>query len=397
MTTDKLFLDQARIDKEIDFAACLKLANEKFGKSYFAAVKEIYGLSKGVGNLEPHEYLYYQLYNDERFSWEDKTAFFGKQASQELDINFLKNAWTHITADKLVVSGLLAGYGLPVPNTFAVYHRFRECGDARALHDAEAVAAFLRDGATYPFFSKPASSTNSLAVASVESYDPASDSLRLADGRQVGVEAFVEAIAGCVNGGYCFQERLTLHPKLAELCGGRMSSFRVFLLQDSDGPEILRASWKISVGDNPADNFWREGNLLAAVDPETGRVTRVVRGAGPDLVEVETHPDSGARLQDAELPLWAEVRDCCLRGAKALPNCHVQGWDVAITDRGPVLIELEGDGGHPQMVQLAQGQGLYQGRFKEFYDKQLAAAEGDSKSARKKRRAAAAKLKNEAA
>ncbi len=397
MTTDKLFLDEARIDKQFDFAECLKLAHEKHGKSYFAAVKEIYGLSRGVGNLEPHEYLYYQLYNDERYSWDDKTTFFGKQASLELDVNFLKNAWVHITADKLVAGALLAGFGLPVPTTLAIFHRFRECGDATALRDAEAVAGFLRDGANYPLFSKPAGSTNSLAVASVDSFDPASDRLRLADGREVGVEVFVAAIAGYLDEGYCFQRRLTLHPKLAELCGGHMSSFRVFLIQDSEGPEILRASWKISVGDNPADNFWRAGNLLAAVDPETGRVDRVVRGAGPDLVEVESHPDSGARLLDAQLPLWPEVRDCCLRGAKALPNCHVQGWDVAITGQGPVLIELEGDGGHPQMIQLAQGKGLYQGRFKAFYDKHRAAAEGESKRARKKRRAAVAKLKNEAA
>lgn len=383
MTTDSPLLDEQRVDKEFNLAEALKHVRDKLGKSYFSVVRDMFALSRGTGNLAPEEYLYYQLYDDERFSWDDKTAFLSNQASLELDYKFLKNAWTHITADKMVLSALLSGFGLPVPATQAVYHRFRECGAMTALRDPGAVQAFLREGAVYPFFSKPTSGTNSLGVASVESYDPASDSLRFTDGRMVPVEAFVTAIGRHADEGYWFQERLAPHPTLAELCAGRMSSLRLFVIQDTDGPEILRASWKIAVGDNPADNFWRPGNLLAAIDPESGRVGRVVRGAGPDLVELESHPDSGARLLDVELPLWPEVRTLCLRGANSLPNCHVQGWDMAITDRGPILIELEGDGGHPQMVQLAQGQGLYQGSFKAFYDRHRAAAEAQGKRGRK--------------
>ena len=57
-----------------------------------------------------------------------------------------------------------------------------------------------------------------------------------------------------------------------------------------------------------------------------------------------------------------------------------------------MLIELEGDGGHPQMVQLPQGQGLYQGRFKDFYERHKAKALAREKSGKKPakgRRAAA--------
>jgi hypothetical protein len=384
MTTSSQIIDGQRIDREFDIATSLKQVRDELGKSYFSVVREMFALSRGTGNLNPQEYFYYRLYDDERYSWEEKTAFLGKQASLVLDANYLKNAWTHVTADKLVLSALLSGYGFRVPDTFALYHPFRESGGAAGLRDAEAVAAFLRSDAIYPFFSKPVGGTNSLGVAAVEAYDRAADSLRFKDGRVVGVDDFTRAVGAHAKKGYCFQRPLLPHARLVRLCGGRMSSLRLFVLQDSEGPEILRASWKIAVGDNPADNFWRPANLLAAIDVDSGRVSRVVQGAGPKLVEVETHPDTGARLLDVELPLWAEVRDCCLRGANTLPNCHVQGWDVAITDDGPVLIELEGDGGHPQMVQLAQGRGLYGGRFKAFYDRSRAAAESEGKN-RKKR------------
>ncbi|MDH3594091.1 MAG: hypothetical protein OEU09_11120 [Rhodospirillales bacterium] len=390
MTTSSQIIDGQRIDREFDMATSLKQARDELGKSYFSVVRELFALSRGTGNLHPQEYFYYQLYDDQKYTWEEKTAFIGKQANLLLDANYLKNAWTHVTADKLVLSALLSGYGFPVPNTFALYHPFRESGGATSLRDAEAVAAFLRSGAVYPFFSKPVGGTNSLGVAAVEAYDRATDSLKFKDGRVVGVDDFTQAVGAYAKDGYCFQHPLMPHSRLVELCGERMSSLRLFIIQDSDGPEILRASWKIAVGDNPADNFWRPENLLAAIDVESGRVSRVVQGAGPKLVELESHPDTGARLLDVELPLWPEVRDCCLRGANTLPNCHVQGWDVAITDNGPVLIELEGDGGHPQMVQLAQGRGLYSGSFKAFYDRSRAAAESEGKGRKKKQTAAAA-------
>ena len=39
------------------------------------------------------------------------------------------------------------------------------------------------------------------------------------------------------------------------------------------------------------------------------------------------------------------------------------GWDVAITPRGPVIIELEPDGGDPSVTQLASGRGLLDGPY----------------------------------
>ena len=53
-------------------------------------------------------------------------------------------------------------------------------------------------------------------------------------------------------------------------------------------------------------------------------------------------------------------------GVVAVPSCHLQGWDVALTHRGPAFVELEGDGGDPIMEQLCFDSGLLQGRYLEF-------------------------------
>ena len=383
MTGNHDFLDEKRSDYAFDVAATLKSAKEQLGKSYFSVVREMFSLSRGVGKIDPQEYIFYRLYDDEALTAEEKGQFLGRQAMRELDIRFLKNAWTHVSADKLALNALLSGLDQPVPSTFALYHPFRTLGPTACLRSPEALADFLRRDAIYPFFAKPVAGVNSLGVASVESYDADGDCLLLKDGRSVEVAHFIDAIGGYFDKGYCFQKRLQPHPALVELCGQRMSSVRVFLIMGDAGPELLRASWKISTGDHPADNFWRRGNLLAPIDVESGRVARVIQGAGPEQKVLECHPDSGKILLGAVLPDWPAVHETVLSAAAALPDCLVQGWDVAITDKGPVLIELEGDGGHPQMVQLPQGQGLYQGRFKEFYERQKAKALAREKAGKK--------------
>jgi hypothetical protein len=128
---------------------------------------------------------------------------------------------------------------------------------------------------------------------------------------------------------------------------------------------ILHALWKIPVGDHPADNFWRPGNLLAGLEAASGRVTRVIQGVGPERRELESHPDTGGRLQDLILPEWPALVALGLRAATALPGLRMQAWDIALTDRGPVLVEAN-IGGDFNLPQLAHGKGLMDERFGAF-------------------------------
>lgn len=389
MPAADLPIAHTRIDAVLDPARCLTFAQRELGKGYFAQVREMLNLSRGIGKLTPREYFYYGLYDDRRFDDAGKSAFLGQAALSDLDKRILRNAWNHIAADKLVLYALLEGLAVPTPPVRAVWHRFRRHGSVPMLRSNAEAADFLRHGATYPLFAKPVQSVNSLGVAAIEGYDAATDSLVLRGGATLPLEGFVTECQRYVDGGYLFQERIRPDPALAALTGDRISSFRVYVIIGENGPEILRAAWKIAVGEHPADNYWRPGNLLGAVDVATGEVRRVVRGSGPDLEDCAVHPDSGARLVGTAVPGWDRLRGLVLTAASGLPDCKLQGWDVALAASGPMVIELEGNGGHPLLVQLAHGEGLYAGRFKEFYDHHAAAAKA-ARTRRKRRRVAKA-------
>ena len=45
------------------------------------------------------------------------------------------------------------------------------------------------------------------------------------------------------------------------------------MLAGGGEPVIHRAAAKIATGNNPADNYWGPGNMLGAIDLETGQIT----------------------------------------------------------------------------------------------------------------------------
>jgi hypothetical protein len=121
----------------------------------------------------------------------------------------------------------------------------------------------------------------------------------------------------------------------------------------------------VAAGANRADNFWRNGNMLAAVDTTTGTVTRVIRGTGPLQEEIVVHPDTGAVLVGAKVPCWREALELARATARDLPHVPLIGWDIAVTRRGPVLVEANNTPDF-RLVEMAERRGAYDEELKEF-------------------------------
>jgi hypothetical protein len=109
-------------------------------------------------------------------------------------------------------------------------------------------------------------------------------------------------------------------------------------------PNLLAAELKIVAEGNVADNFRHgsTGNLVAALDPLSGTLT-AVRGSRsrtwPIIFDAETHPTTGIRLLGAQVPRWSDVLSLVLRAQACFAGLRTIGWDVGITQEGPVLVE----------------------------------------------------------
>lgn len=380
MAASGFTLDTEKSEAGLRYVEWLRNASAS-GKSLVQLVREIARLSWGEGKLQANEYFLYQLYDDRRFSAEAKKTFLGTDRLGQL-LNALNMPWPEIANDKPTITALLRGHDLPIPETQAMRHAERHFPGAKALRCVKDVEQFLRHQARYPLFGKPTDSRCSLGVANLERYEAISDCVITKQGQSVLVAEFAQQVEQFAPGGYLFQTRLAPHPKIAAVVGDQLSTVRMFVLVDEQGALLVRASWKIPSGESVADNFWRCGNMLGGIDVETGRVIRVLRRTDHGTATVDRHPKTGIAFADFVFPEWSHMRDVVMRGAAAVPSCHFQGWDVALTDRGPVLVELEGDGGDPIMEQLCFDSGLLQGRYLEFATKAMAKSKLRKKQAK---------------
>ncbi len=345
----------------------LRFAQSRSGRSLGQQLIEMLRLSRAPGRLQPEDYFYYRLF-EPGFDAESQRQFVGKRLERQLHLLTCDQDWGIVAHDKLVCHALLQSLGFPMPTNRALFRDGAAFAGGQGLHslpDRAALAAALRGGLEGPLFGKPVRGMRSVGVLSIDGYDSATDRLRLAHGQTVPVEDALDGIQTYANEGYLLQDRLAQHPALEAICGAAVATVRLVVLLTPQGRVVHRALWKLPAGSNVADNFWRKGNLLAALEPATGRITRVVQGVGAEAAEVDRHPGSGAPLLGFELPDWPLVLDLVDRAATALPGVRMQAWDVALGPAGPLLVEVN-IGGDYNLPQLATGTGMLDARFLAF-------------------------------
>ena len=143
------------------------------------------------------------------------------------------------------------------------------------------------------------------------------------------------------------QERVRNHADLRRLAASEaVQTVRAITLLRRDGAvALLWADLRVVMGDAQVDN-WRDGttgNGLAPVDIGSGRIGPVVAPApgGDGTVLHEVHPRSGIRFDEIVLPGWPEAVRLLERVAPELAPLRAVGWDVVLTDGGPLILEIQ--------------------------------------------------------
>jgi hypothetical protein len=133
------------------------------------------------------------------------------------------------------------------------------------------------------------------------------------------------------------EEYVIQHPAIMELSSSGLNTVRIFTQIHEGEVHFLGARFRISVN-SPVDNMGA-GNLAAPVDMDTGEVYGP--GVYSDITreDEDIHPVTGMRITGFTLPFWKELIDLSRKAALHIPENRSVGWDIAITEEGPELIE----------------------------------------------------------
>lgn len=163
------------------------------------------------------------------------------------------------------------------------------------------------------------------------------------------------------------QPRLKPHSEVARLTSGALPTARIVTCLNEQGePEVMVSVFRMSIGSNRTVDNMHAGGIAAAPDIETGRLSRASDlGMSARLGWFTAHPDTGEQIEGRVLPCWEEAKQLAIQAHRAFSDRTVIGWDIAILEDGPILVE---GNGNPDMdiIQRFMRVGLKRHRFGEL-------------------------------
>ena len=138
------------------------------------------------------------------------------------------------------------------------------------------------------------------------------------------------------NKQYLVEEQVVQDERMNALCPSSVNTIRIVTLLVGQEAHVMYSLVRMGNGKKAVDNI-SSGGIYCAV-PSTGIITK------PGFCDktaqyYEVHPFTGTRLIGFEIPRYQEAVELVKRAALEVPQVRYVGWDVAISTKGPVLIE----------------------------------------------------------
>ena len=134
---------------------------------------------------------------------------------------------------------------------------------------------------------------------------------------------------------YLVETFITQHPVMASLSPTSVNSLRMITFFDGTDVHVMEAVLRMGNGAD-VDNYGR-GGMYTVIDEKTGIAHF---GAFDKYANTFTsHPISGTPIVGFQVPLYDEVLALLDTVSRVVPQIPYVGWDVAIGEHGPVIIE----------------------------------------------------------
>ena len=343
-----------------NIAELLKTASDHVTKSPFALTMDWRKIRRAPGKIKFNEYLDFQVYDRERFASEtERRRFLSDDLHWRLCYECSDRKWDAATEDKWISEVLLNQSGIAATDTLGVLGGpDRSYGKTPIIATAAQLAGIIKDMGK-PVFAKLNGGIGSEGATHITHLGD--DKFRATGLGDLSAQELFDAMRQAPSA-YLIQKELNHHPKMEKLFGKRIGTIRAMTFIADNDVHIPFTALKLPAPGNIADNFWRDGNMLADIDERTGRIRRVITGKGPQMKRLEHHPETKERITDVILPMWDEALKMIHDVARLYSPVKFQSVDLAITEKGPTIVEIN-TGGSFYLPQMASGKGMLTDEF----------------------------------
>ncbi len=297
--------------------------------------------------LAPIEYRTYRFFNKDKKMPEMSTYISNHEILNKIRPRLYDRTLLPMLTNKLIFNRYYKASGLPLPHLYAYYHSgsgFTAENDL--LRSGKDLRQWLARTGLNCFFIKPCGGKKGSDVLAIKQVTKYNGDYLLSDSsgssRYLGelTTHLEQESKESTYPGYLFEEMIEQHPTLSEINQSSVNTCRILtLILPNNTINIPFAVMRFGREGSAVDS-WSRGGIAFAVDLETGKL-----GKGlfhPDwgsTKEVTRHPDSEVELSGLKIPYWNEIKEVVRNAALVTPGIKSIGWDVAVTQKGPLLIE----------------------------------------------------------
>lgn len=134
-------------------------------------------------------------------------------------------------------------------------------------------------------------------------------------------------------------EVITQHLELKNIHPCSVNTIRLSTFYTGKKLNIANAALRMGNHGSIVDNR-SAGGLFAKVDVNTGVV--ITAAFDSELNCYICHPVSRKQIIGFQIPFWEEIIELVTNAFDYYPKCRYVGWDIAVTPKGPVLVEANG-------------------------------------------------------
>lgn len=328
-------------------------AVDKSGRGFIDLAMEFRKLNKSIGRLPLPEYIQYRVYEKDKLSHEEQERFISNGLHWPITRACCDMTWQALTEDKWLCSNFLKETDINIPYTLAVIDKTdRLYPNTIKIETAEQLSHFMTSEGVLPCFGKEMRGICSFGAFLVDKAEK--NQLHLTNIGWMDYDTFLNDYIGDTP--YLIQNLQKNHSFFADMTGN-LATIRVCILISQSDIKIPFAVLKLPAAGQLADSFWRPGNIVSNLDTNSGQILNIRTKNQFDTDDHDINPETGCDMIGRTIPMWDKVIDLVNNCSPMFHPIKYQSMDIAITQDGPVLIEINTGGGF-DLPQQASGKGF---------------------------------------
>lgn len=289
-------------------------------KSFFVRTFEMLGWIIKYKDFNKYYYLYGFDVKDSNLdvgAYQDITSFTRMRNHSNnigMDINQVP-----LLRDKFLFYKYLSSCGLRVPEVFAVYQDEKWYDNAMNEIDVNCIQGRKQ------YFFKAINGQCGDYVHYIENFEQLNELLNSGDKKN--------AIA---------QETVIQHPEMHRLNPCAVNTIRIVTVCKHGTPTVFCSILRVGTSSTGEKDNTSQGGIAVGINEDGSLFNQGIRKPQWGGV-TEEHPNTHVKFSDFVIPYYREAVELVLRAHTIFYQTRSIGWDVAITENGPVIIEGNDD------------------------------------------------------